>query len=444
MTDTSDEKTIVIGRKLRKATQSVDWLEPFPYLGDFDNIIVDTTTLDGDTLGKLFSEEGGEEKLEKCAKEIYEALLSGNVTVFCINSPSIEIGGYIGHDDNSPRPNFSNYHWFPCDLHFEKAQGTQMKHSSDFKPEYVETIKKYDCYLTNVDLHRSSPKYFSNLRDELHTLSTNLVGKPILFGLVFVEYRDRPNYTYRRYENKSLYSKTSAPAIFLPKPTTISVEEGIKRLITSLADPDDVEEPPEWFDDVAIANEQELRKQAEDIGARMIELDSGKKEVVEKIKDISKFKRLLSSTGKPLERIVHEAFELLGFKVERVDGFEQDRNIVFDDFTIPLEIKGRDGALHEGDVLQVIKRSSKEAFEAKRDGNYGILYGNPYRKAVPLSKDRQPTFEPSLIQKAESLGVGLLASEELYKLIERKLNGEKLDFEEVSQKMRLTRGVINF
>ena len=55
-----------------------------------------------------------------------------------------------------------------------------------------------------------------------------------------------------------------------------------------------------------------------------------------------------------------------------------------------------------------------------------------------------PFRDIHLIEKAENLGVGLLSVEVLFRLVEKKLLGESINFEEIIKKITMTRGVIQF
>ena len=183
--------------------------------------------------------------------------------------------------------------------------------------------------------------------------------------------------------------------------------------------------PPNWVENYQLPGEQELSKKIESITQKVEQLTVEKEKVEDSKSEISKFKGLLFEQGKPLEQLVIEAFQHLGFTAENRTKDDLEHDIVFQskEGRGLAEVEGKDNdAVHIGKLDQ-LNRAVDEDFAINNDYPQGVLIGNHYRFTTP-DKRKEP-FTDKVKIVAEKKSFGLLTTLELYNAMEEVLKAPK-------------------
>lgn len=134
---------------------------------------------------------------------------------------------------------------------------------------------------------------------------------------------------------------------------------------------------------------------------------------------------LLTGTGDQLVSAVAKALKQLGFK-DVVDADEvalgagtalrEDLQVRDRSPLLLIEVKGVNGHPSEAESLQVLKYLAGRMRDLDRTDVKGLTIVNHQRGLSPLARENVHTFTSDVLATAESQGVGLLTSFELYKL----------------------------
>src|SRR5262249_44826323 len=121
-----------------------------------------------------------------------------------------------------------------------------------------------------------------------------------------------------------------------------------------------------------------------------------------------------------LEPIVREAFELIGFDVER----DRDKPGWIADGSLRMfyEVDGAEGAVPEQIFHRLQRRLEKDILET-REGKRGLLVVNGYRLQDPAARPAQ--YNDTLRAVAENYRWGLLTTDLLFRIVKVML--ENLD-----------------
>lgn len=164
------------------------------------------------------------------------------------------------------------------------------------------------------------------------------------------------------------------------------------------------------IEEVAIA--QEIAKKN-----RQIERAEQKKRALEtSLEDAGKLRGLLFEKGKPLERVVRHALELMGFTVERVaeSDSEFDAILTSDEGRFLGEVEGKDNKAINVDKLSQLERNLQEDFQRDEVEEYaiGVLLGNGYRLS-PI-EERDECFTAKCLSGAARGGIVLVRTHDLF------------------------------
>ena len=185
-------------------------------------------------------------------------------------------------------------------------------------------------------------------------------------------------------------------------------EKGIqfgKRLIEMMVEIDkslrnEVEStpPPEWVskEHYALSEEKKLKAQIESNSKRIDALVLEKNKLLVELEKESLPRRLLFEKGKPLERAIIDALDILGFKAENYD----DGHLEIDEVIVSPEgdrfvgeAEGKDNSAINIDKFRQLSSNIQE--DLQRNGvekpAIGILFGNAYRLKEPDKRSEQFT-----------------------------------------------------
>ena len=210
--------------------------------------------------------------------------------------------------------------------------------------------------------------------------------------------------------------------VFLPPPVNVDHQRLIATLIActkKYLTTHEVTPPPNWVSGYKLPGEDKFDIEIFAVNSK-IEILTEEKQKLENHKlDISKFKGLLFEQGPELEKIIIEAFKILGFQADnrKLDDLEHD--IVFESSEGRgiAEVEGKDNdAIHIGKMDQ-LNRAVDEDFELVGSYCQGILIGNHYRLLKP--EDRKDPFTEKVHIVAKKKNFGLLSTLEIYNAVNK-------------------------
>jgi len=149
---------------------------------------------------------------------------------------------------------------------------------------------------------------------------------------------------------------------------------------------------PAWAEKYLIGNEQQYVVIKKELEKEKAELES---KIIENEKQLEKFselKRLLFAGDDALEQVVEDVFRNFGFKVVVPDGNNDDLNILEDDFTAVVEIKGLTKSASTANGMQLEKWVSNYGIDNNIVAK-GILIVNAFKDLAP--KDRKEKAYPA-------------------------------------------------
>ncbi|MFH1375688.1 MAG: hypothetical protein ABIH35_03400, partial [Patescibacteria group bacterium] len=395
-------KILVIGSEGHSLAKCASWSKKIPYLGDYDLVIINLGTL-----SPVILESIGEELL--AMREDLNDAIWRDTEVICITAPTFSTSG----------TEISNYSWCPIWMNFVEKNGKEFSKGKSLDA-YLSHVKQWSHFWKNYYPGEYKTVQRTNFDVRLRPILKNKAGKVLAINLQITE----KNGAYDPIHSKIIQ--------FLPPPTTCSVKEGIGILISR--DSESECTLPAWTDAVNLHNEEQIKKT---ISGNQEEISELEKEIIKNeglIKNLSKFKQLLTEgdegeSGDRLEIIVRESLELLGITAKEGAPGEEDLNII-DPKTgekNPVEIGGMKKSIPESKLAQLLKWITARE-RPKKIKTRGILIGNPYREVALDNKleGRNKPVEESVVKKAEVFEVSILPTIEIFKAVRAKMQKENV------------------
>ncbi len=319
-----------------------------------------------------------------------------------------------------PRGNYDDrsYRMFPFfTLRVESKSGSTVffDDKSDLMNDYKEFVTKHEIILGSVSL--------SNMQNKGY------------YSLMWNNINEKCSVVY----NGSLYLLHPPDRCFH------------KKAIASLVDyfsPDmeeEKEEKPAWTSQYEL-NElglQEIENKIKKIDNKIEELSIQRNDHIDKKEMIAKWSDLITKQGKALEIRLIEAFKLLEVEtVEHEPNGSHGPDLVIQHkgkgFTI--EVEGTNGPVRIDKARQLLHWTADAPLDHK-----GILIGNPFRELNPDA--RPPNNNKLFVKEAEQLAQNrnfvLITSYDIFKLVCKKLRGEKVKINDIVNRLYDSKGEIN-
>lgn len=418
----------VLGSKHANAHKSVDWASPFPNFSNADVLIVNLQSLSTKVCSNISSALCNEAR-----RYIFDMLMTGEKEVIVIMPKEYDV-----------------LEWLPIypivksvapaklsEFTKESKIATYLKMVEDcsyyihfYNCEYcVEKTNPNSIWSENYSftpLAQQSYRYKIVIDYEITNVAKQAIGAAVRFKIYFggkIGEGWKGNYV-------------SGPIIFLPPPTKVSPEEAIDLLINSYTNGILIEPPPQWEQEIELPGLHELENQ---IAQKEKEVEVLAKEIAklkDKMTDITKLRRLLWADDGSLENAVKDAFIILGFSEIR-----KIRQPNLEDWVIDFkynsefkhgvfEIKGAEKHTSLADLTQCNKWV--EDYLLDNIKVKGIFVPNQYRH-MDVRK-RKLEFAPNEIEYAQTRGICILPSEEIFKAVREKLKENKLITREYIEK----------
>lgn len=233
----------------------------------------------------------------------------------------------------------------------------------------------------------------------------------------------------------------SGPVYWLPTPDKISAGEAIDLLLRGRYGIAQEARVPEWIDDYSLPAEAPIADEIDRLNHELEERGQQLSAAARRAEDAARPRRLLFEKGKQtLEPIVRDALREVGARVDdpAVEGIE-DGLLFRGEQAAVIEIKGREGAVKQADIRQVVQWAS----DAKlRDGvaYKPLIVANPYCNTK--LEDRGEPLTGNAKSYAENGEVALLTTSQLFEAVRRYQLGE-LDVDAFWSEVFQAKGVVD-
>ncbi len=186
---------------------------------------------------------------------------------------------------------------------------------------------------------------------------------------------------------------------------------------------------------------KEIEEEIKVVNDKILQMQEKRKGKIEKKAELEKWTGLIWLKDIPLQKVVGDAFEFLGLKVERPPDtqYGPDLRVKYKEKEVILEVEGSKKAITIDKGRQLHHWLGEESANVK-----GVLVGNPFNE-LPI-ENRPPNKSRSLFTKtlkefAEARGFSLILSTDLFDLVCKKLKGEKVNAQELMDRMYEGKGM---
>ncbi len=208
---------------------------------------------------------------------------------------------------------------------------------------------------------------------------------------------------------------------------------------------------PDWISEFILPREKEVGQEIEKIQKESDKIKEQEEIVKGKLKEITKFKKLLYETGKyQLEPVVRDVFRLLGFTVyddykpEPTSNIEIDAMIECKYGKAILEIKGTEKSIVLDHFTQLTNKTVDD-LKITNEHKKGILIGNGSRTSKhPKDRRGDIIFGQHVKESAERQSVTLINTVDLYELVCSILSNDEVNKAKLQQKILESNGVCEF
>jgi len=282
---------VISSRTCDVSCKCITWSDRFPYVADFDVVVVDLTSLRQETLGEICdmrkpndtypsegSPLGGEivtNRLTESRPDFYELLRSGG-DVYCIVAEILESDSRYALREGGSKPIYSSVDWSPIHFRLQSKSGDTLAISDEHLREYMTHVSRWSAIISPdpddsyVQERVCGPRIIpipplSELG--MHSLdvqpvATNRAGNLVSATIMWRATSLTGHETYR-----------SGALVILPPPTSITVEEALSLLVQKLSGKTE-SLAPDWMEAYAVPEEHMHRGEMQVTRARLLDLES--------------------------------------------------------------------------------------------------------------------------------------------------------------------------
>lgn len=422
----------MFGAKVANADKSVAWNEKYPNFSDADIIIVNLSSLTEETLNAIDQDE-----YATASQVIVDRFIHGGTVV------------YIYPRDEFSTENGELTIFDSCPILFEivpvqEGYAIVIDKNNPFA-KYLSNFKKFNSYINGPII----PEYIEN---RLHSIYGWDKYRLKQIDCNFA--RDKANHVLAgAYTFQSEYNKANfvcGKLVFLPPPTEITIDQGIRIIVDILQETDSVGDSlPNWITGVPLSGLAEIDADLDSLLQKRKKMEEEIAKVTATRNEQLKVYRLLASNGPPLEEQVHYAFRLLGFtdiRREREDD-KEDGIITFQTKSLNyeiavIEVKG----VENGMELKHLRQCSHWAEDYLETGRKAkpVIVINQFRKSpYPQSRPERQHVEDNQLDYAEKRDICIIPSFVLFEAVNNTIMGKKKDRGIIEYAISKTRGVLS-
>ncbi len=284
------------------------------------------------------------------------------------------------------------FKFLPFSIPLKKEIGDTILITDKKYEEYYKThVNKWSSYLRDdgvftekTGLNLFKRKEFEEIYQTMwlsESIAQNGFKQDISFSI-------RYGYIEKHNRKKVLSGLTT----FLQAPNKTNSELAIKTLLSGFGI-SITTNPPKWTDLYKVPDEDKIIKEIDELETSKEKISKKIDYTVSKLRDETRFKKLLFESGDELRNIVWDTLEAIGFKVNKYDEAKEDGSIEYDKEVILLETKARDnGNTQRANIRQIDdwigEYLSKKNFEPK--GLFIINHDRlkkPNERMIPFPDD---------------------------------------------------------
>jgi len=392
----------ILGKSVSGIT-SINWIgDSLPSFANCKTLIVDLTTLSEQVLSAITPR-----RQIDLRDEINKRYKAGGDIICILQESKIGRRGQVG---------IGNYFWSPITFSIEKINpgtGIDSDPDCDF-PKYLKKIKFWKLSIT--------PQQKLDVLGKMFNLNNEVLG--------------------------GLYCKDKLLGFgkFLILPPQDDPSESLGILLESL-NIFEKTPPPSWTENIQVPGEIQIKTSIETIQSEIKKSEIAKKNEEKKLDELIKYKKLLYSTDKELEHIVIDSLNLIGFSNAR-EGRSPEKEDALFDFNLNnfdmgvIEVKGKTKRAELADFRQ----TDDWAWDYRNEGKKvkAILIATCFRfEDITSSVEKRMSFEDHQ-EYIEQHKIAVLPTWTLFKLVEHKLAGNKIDIKKFEQVISTSNQVLKF
>ena len=424
------KRILVISSLIGKlaSIKTVTWSEELPNIADFDVVIMDLYSL----YYEIKNNKVQLENLKYPTVEAVNKLVGSNGELIVISYPAtyFEQKGY--------QSSKNIYWWSPIPIYNHLEEGSSIEIKDERFCTYIEQgVKKWFYYLELRERQGEIKSPYKDIENSwieynIEPIALNRYNRPIAASFSIAVLAEE------YYRGESHVIKTTGPVIILPPPTEITIEESIRLILADLFDVALESIEPKWLRNYKILGEDDLEVDIRSLEQRIEEDMREIEQKTDQLKNLTKYKKLLTETGDVLEEIVWETLEELGANVKRPDEPNKEDGWFTDhkNRKAVLEIKGKMKSIATKDVRELEDWVS-DGLESGEEYK-GILFGNHFRGETP--EKRGEPFPPDVIRFAIKKNQCIVTTVQLFEAFKKVKAGE-MKSEAIFDKLMETNGV---
>ncbi|MCD7856616.1 MAG: hypothetical protein LUG55_02225 [Clostridiales bacterium] len=168
---------------------------------------------------------------------------------------------------------------------------------------------------------------------------------------------------------------------------------------------------PQWANKISILGEHEEIVKQRDIEAAIKKLQINLTNQEDRIRNIQKYKLLLTASGEPLEEITKKVLEEIGFLILDAEKGRSDVIAKYGDIGVVAEIKGVSKSAAEKHAAQLEKWAS-QYLEETGDSPKSLLIVNGFCD-TPVDERTEDVFPHQMLKYCEARGHALITTTQL-------------------------------
>jgi hypothetical protein len=375
----------------------------------------------GDTLYSKSSSNSIKKHFDHWEKEIENFLNSGK-NVFVNLCPLKNFYVYSGTKDVSGtgrnqkitehvRPK-TNYDFLPINFKISNSSGKIVLPVNNLIKPYFNGLKSILTYEAHIQLEGIETLFTTKNKDKI----LGGVYKQNKGNIILLPYLDFDHSRFSDYDEneKEIWTDEALKygQIFI---------NNIVSLDKSLNSGYEKTPKPDWIKHKSyhLEKAEKIKIEIQEINKKIEDLKNAEDKLKSNLLEEEILKDLLFETGKPLEKAVIKALELIGYQAENFDDgtLELDQVITSPEGDRFIgECEGKDNKAIDIGKFRQLQDSMNEDFyrEEINEKAFGLLFGNPERLVSPSK--RKFTFTDKCKKGAKREGIGVIKTAELFKV----------------------------
>jgi hypothetical protein len=325
--------------------------------------------------------------LDRFSKEVGLLIEKGGMLV-CLLRPSRRVLYRVSSvsDPSYQRKQLRYYQWIPIsDLDDLVADGSGERiHINDKASPFSEYLRhastRWTAYFDNVQ----------KLKDKMRVIAVNDVEKSVA-----LEFRIG-----------------NGKVVFLPVNESSAAGTILAECTRGAIAFEQEADIPSWIHKARVPLEDEILESLTGLEKDMLRVEKERSAKQGEYSERTRIKRLLYEKGEPLEEVVKEAFQELGFTVVRKG--DMDWVVNSDTGEAVLEVTGSDDAIEITKLRQLLDNTITEYGRTQTEKK-AILVGNHFARRAP--EDRGAPFTQKVLATAQVYSMCLLPTTELFKAL---------------------------